>query len=266
MILFSCREATDRMTDLMEGEISFFDGLALRSHLSICPGCRKFLASLRRVPAFLKELFEEPPVAPPEGGLVLDRVLASIRQGQAQGPRQHPAPQLWSALAAGSADLPQRLMLETHLGSCAACRAEHPGHAAHEIPESARLSAEVPPLPASLRALLPPESSWSWMRKGLGGARSARLLLDKASGASLYLSFLPPGSRFPQHHHAAAEAALVLDGWVQDGPFLVGPGDYLEHDDGTQHAPEAVGPDGCWILARLGPGGLRFKGWRGLFS
>lgn len=264
MILFSCEHATGRMTDHLEGALPFHTRLAMWGHLAICRACRAFLRTLREVPWLAKAALDETPLEPAVGCATLDAALKRIRAGEARGPRLHPDPVQWTLLEEGRADLPMKLLLETHLGVCGTCRAAHPGHAAHApAPETA---GSEPPLPAGILAQLPDPQRWTWYRHLLKGARSARLWEDPATGVGLWLTFVPQGRRFPHHQHTGQEAAVLLAGWIEDGPEVAGPGDYVQHEGGSHHAPAATGPDGCWIFARVGPGGLHFRGWRAIFG
>lgn len=264
MILFSCEHATERMTDHLEGALPWSKRLAMWGHLVMCRACRAFLRSLREVPLLAREAFQEPLAEPAVGHAMLDKALGRIQAGEGRGPTLHPGAEPWAAMESGGADLPSRILLETHLGACALCRAAHPGHEAH-APVVA-VEASLPPMPPGILAQLPDPKSWTWYRHLLKGARSARLWEDPATGVGLWLTFVPRGRRFPHHRHTGQEAAVLLEGWVQDGPDLAGPGDFVQREGGTHHAPQATGADGCWILARVGPGGLRFSGWRRIFG
>ena len=263
MILFSCEHATERMTDHIEGALPWPKRLAMWGHLILCRGCRAFLHGLRAVPRLAREAFREPDPEPAVGCATLDAVLAKIRAGEASGPRLHPEAAQWEQLKAGGLDLPMRLLLETHLGACAACRGVHPDLPAHAPAEAKEGEA---PLPAGLRTQLPDPARWTWYRHLLDGSRCAKLWQEETQGASLWLVFVPSGRRFPTHRHGGEETALLLAGWVHDGAETQGPGDFVRHAGGSEHAPVAEGAEGCWILARLGPGGARFRGWRGLFG
>jgi putative transcriptional regulator len=263
MILLSCEHATERMTDHLEGALPWPKRLAMWGHLILCRACRAFLRSLREVPLLAREAFKEPGAEPAPGGTALDAVLGRIKAGEGRGPRLHPDTELWTEFEEGRADLAMKLLLEAHLGACPACGAAHPGHAS-----AAPVTGEGdgPPLPGSILAQLPDPGAWTWYRHLLKGSRSAKLWEDAATGAGLWLTFVPTGRRFPAHSHMGQEAAVMLQGWVQDGLDVAGPGDFVENGTGSHHAPEATGPDGCWILARLGPGGSRFSGWRRIFG
>lgn len=263
MILFSCEQATERMTDHLEGALPWPKRLAMWGHLILCRACRAFLRGLREVPVLAREAFKELSPEPVPGGTALDAALGRIQAGEGRGPRLHPDPVQWALLEEGRADLPLKLLLEAHLGACAACQAAHPGQAA---PGPVTGGGEEPPIPAGILAQLPDPGTWTWYRHLLKGSRSARLWEDASTGAGLWLTFVPSGRRFPDHSHMGQEAAVMLRGWVQDGLEVAGPGDFVQNEAGSRHAPEATGPDGCWILARLGPGGSRFSGWRRIFG
>ena len=263
MILFSCEHATARMTDHLEGALPWHKRLAMWGHLLLCRACRAFLGSLRAVPLLAREAFREPEPESAVGCASLEAALTRIRAGEGKGPRFHPEAASFEQLRTGGLDLAMRLLLETHLGACAACRQAHPDLGAHGLVPA---QDGEPPLAAGLRAQLPDPGTWTWHRRLLGGARLARLWEDKDGGVGLWLVFVPGGHRFPAHAHTGQEAAVLLSGWVQDGPDLNGPGDFVRHEGGSCHAPEATGEGGCWILARVGPGGLHFKGWRRIFA
>jgi putative transcriptional regulator len=265
MILFSCEHATERMTDHLEGALPWRRRLAMWGHLALCRACRAFLHGLREVPLLAREAFQEPlPESAAGHDAALDKALSRIQAGEGRGPRLHPEAAQWAALEEGRADLPMRLLLETHLGACAACREAHPGQAAHPLPAAS--SGGAPPLPASIQAQLPDPGTWTWHNHLLNGARSARIWTDHATGVDLWLAFVPTRRAFPSHHHLGQETAVPLTGWVRDGLDLAGPGDFVQHESGTRHTPSATSAGGCWFLARVGPGGLRFNGWRWIFG
>lgn len=263
--VLSCAWTTELMTDYLEGALPLHRLAGVKLHLGICPRCRAFLASLRSLPGFVRQALTEAPVpasgpAPEAAAEVLGKVLARIRAGEGRAPTLHPSASVCAALGSGQVDASLRMLLEVHLDHCATCRQAHPEHVVAPAPVG------EPPLPARLRDRVLPESQWKWVRQGLRGAKVAEVFRDPATQATLWLSYLPAGVRFPHHHHSGQEAVLILDGWIQDGPYLAGSGDYLQHEGGSDHAPKGEGSDGCWLLARMGPEGLRFKGWRRIFG
>ncbi len=259
--VLSCEWTTGLMTDYLEGALTPFQRAGMGLHLGMCPRCRAFLTSLRRLPGLVREILVEAPEAAPapdasallEGSLA--KALGRIKAGEADQPLHHPP----AAALQGSPDGPLRMLLQAHLGRCHACRDANPELGAVAPCPSGKL-------PPDLKDRVWPESQWKWNRYGLGGAKAAEIFKDEASGSRLWLAYLPAGARFPYHRHGGQEATLVLNGWLTDGPDLIGPGDFLQHEGGSGHAPTAEGTDGCWVLAYLGPGGLRFRGWRGLFG
>lgn len=264
MILFSCEHATERMTDHLEGALPWPKRLAMWGHLILCRACRAFLRSLREVPLLAREAFQEPPVESAAGCASLDAALGRIGAGEGRGPMLHPESARWAELEEGKADLPMKLLLETHLGACATCRRARPGLPAHA--PVARAAGDAPPVPAGILAQLPDPKAWTWYRHLLNGSRSAKLWEDASTGVGLWLTHVPTGRRFPDHSHRGQEAAVMLSGWVQEGLDRAGPGDFVQNETGSHHAPEASGQGGCWILVRLGPGGSRFSGWRRIFG
>jgi putative transcriptional regulator len=196
--------------------------------------------------------------------------------------------------AAGVLDLALRVLVEAHLDLCAACRAEAaalaaPGGAllaagAGGAPPAAlwtRISAALDaarergadpaadplapeiPLPLAARRELPPLAPLRWWRWFLGGARMTELVHDPRSGTRLLLGQMPPRRRFPRHLHVGFEQLVVLAGGYDDerGEFVAG--DFAVYEPGSEHGPETLDGDACWLVFRL-DGPVRFRGWRGL--
>jgi putative transcriptional regulator len=190
--------------------------------------------------------------------------------------------------ASGRLDLPMRVVVEAHLELCPQCRGELAAFAAPggwlltnaptpEPPPEAlwqriegalpdpgaggELPAEIP-LPAAARRELPAGLTVRWWRHLLGGARMARLVDDAASGSGLFLGYMPGGLRFPRHEHLGFEHAVVLAGGYEDerGEFVAG--DFALYEPGSEHGPQTLDGDDCWILFRV-EGEVRFRGWRG---
>lgn len=250
----TCEQVAARLTDLDEGALGFWSRAGVTLHLALCPPCRAFLRSFRRLPALLRTVLEES--APDAGERALTRALAALREGRLpQGPEHHPEPQVWDILKADQDPL-GALLLRFHLGQCGACRAVHG-------PDAALEPGGQGPLPDTLKTLLPPEHLWRWSTFGLKGGRAARLAYDRPARVALYLTELPPGLTWPAHQHGGLESSVVLSGGLQDGPAHLRPGDWISHQRDTEHAPRADQGGPCWVLARV-KGGVRFKGWRRL--
>ncbi len=205
---------------------------------------------------------------------------------------QHPPVESLLAHASGELDPLMRVILEAHLDLCPACRGElatlvEPGgwllrstaapaggapadlwqrlEARINDADTDAVADAVPqfvPLPLAARRELPPGGRVHWWRPLLRGARIALLGADPATGARLAVAHMPGGKRFPRHEHLGFEHAVVLSGGYEDerGEFLAG--DYAVYAPGSEHGPQTLDGDDCWILFRLG-GPVRFHGWRG---
>ena len=201
-------------------------------------------------------------------------------------PATHPPSRHLLAHATGSADVPTRLLVETHLGFCPHCTREvgrftAPGATILEATPAAPLEErsferlwervsrleppwgeEEVPLPRALLVELPPPRLWHWHSLLSEGCRMARLLREESSGSTLYVVHLGPGSHFPSHQHHGAEDTLVIAGAVWDGETYLRAGDWNSAEAGTHHTLTAAPVEGCWALARE-TGDVQLSGWRG---
>lgn len=249
----TCQQVTALLTDLDEGALGPLAWAGVRLHLGLCPPCQAFLRSLRRARVIARECFVDEPGPRPVADRALSGALALLRQGRLPaGPNHHPAPEAWQILATHP-DAPAALLLRAHLGWCGVCRAGQGADLA--------LEADGMPVPRSLRALLPPEDQWHWVRRGLGGVRIARVGTDAATGASLNLVQMHGSGLVPAHRHLGVETTLVLAGGLQDGPADLRAGDWISHAAGTCHGPATLPGEACWALVLL-EGPLQFTGWR----
>ena len=78
-LLPTCREVRERLTELDEGAVPWWEALALRFHLLMCSACSRFQLGLRALPALARRLLEHSEEAPPaEALLALEQVLKRI--------------------------------------------------------------------------------------------------------------------------------------------------------------------------------------------
>lgn len=250
ILIPSCERVAATLTEYEEGALGPLDWLGVKLHLMLCPPCRALLGSLERIPALLRQAWDDRPT--PQAEQALTAVLAALREGRVpKGPQHHPEPEAWADLGPGGSPL-MALLLRLHLGHCEACRQDRGADQA--------LSPGSHPLD-TLRPHLPPEAQWRWRRRGLGGGRVAVVLQDERSGASLNLACLPGGRSVPLHEHEGLECSLLLRGSLQDGPAHLRPGDWMAHRPGHQHGPTADPGEECWALVAL-ERPVRFTGWR----
>ncbi len=206
-------------------------------------------------------------------------------------PAAHPSEETIAAAVCGQLDLPHRLVVMTHVELCSACRelqaelaspggALLDGLATEEAPPASIWSRIESALDASPRAVdfepalpIPPavrlelvvQPRPRWWAHLLNGGRMAVLLDDPATGTQLCIGELPGGRRFPRHLHLGSEQATVLAGGYEDERGSFEAGDYVEYEPGSEHGPDTLDGDPCWILFRL-QGKVRFRGWRGLIQ
>ena len=208
-----------------------------------------------------------------------------------RAPVTHPSEETIAAAASGQLDLPHRLVVLSHVELCPACRelqaelaspggvllaglapVEAPPAALWQriegaldaVPKEDRLDPALP-IPAALRSELAGQPRPRWWAHFLNGGRMAVLLEDPASGTQLCLGEMPGGRRFPRHLHLGSEQATVLAGGYEDERGSFEAGDYVEYERGSEHGPDTLDGDPCWILFRL-EGKVRFRGWRGLIQ
>lgn len=54
-ILLSCRDVTERATDLMERRLPLREWLAMKVHLGMCHACRNYMDQLRKTVGLLRD-------------------------------------------------------------------------------------------------------------------------------------------------------------------------------------------------------------------
>jgi putative transcriptional regulator len=204
-------------------------------------------------------------------------------------PSHHPQQETLALLAAGGLGAGPRLVVETHLAGCAACRADvrafeavggallesqTPSEPAPDLLSCtlARLDAASVLSPAADTAPLPappgladipealrryPISPWRFIQPGL---RWSRVTIPEDPQANVILLKVGAGRKVPQHGHDGAEYTQVLSGRFSDELGHYGPGDCIEADTDVDHQP-VVDEDGeCVCLAAV-EGHLRLRGF-----
>jgi anti-sigma factor ChrR (cupin superfamily) len=259
-LLLTCEDVLRFIPSYQEHVLA--PGLLMRFslHIKMCKPCRAMLESLQAIPKIFQRAISDNAAAPsPEAKRALDTVMARLQAGgrltalDRRSPMErcsaHPIPPLvQKTISEGSADRPLRLMAKAHA----------------VIQERGGALADQPFLPESLLKELPPLERWRWTKTLLNGCSSAMLSKDPDTGASLHMILLPPGQRFPDHHHQGDEHVLVLSGQVEDSMCYGIAGDWFHQESGTDHRElQGRGAEVCWTLARMEGPGVRLNGWRG---
>ena len=205
--------------------------------------------------------------------------------------RHHPADDLLLARATCTLAVGLRLVLDTHLELCAACRERLAmlravgGALLEEQPPAplradalARTMARIdqleqqagdvrprivpapPPLPEGAvwpRALAECSATrWQWIGPGM---RWSRVSVPGAPDANVFLLRIAAGKYLPQHTHRGTELTQVIHGRFHDGRALFGPGDFDLADADIHHQPVVQDGSECICVATV-QGHLHFDG------
>ena len=134
---------------------------------------------------------------------------------------------------------------EEHLGVCTACGEE----VARLEPVVADLVLAGPrsdPPPGLKQRVL--ERAWqsrlglrpvaqrSWYATDVPGVEFSLLWTEGATGRHTILIRMEAGTTIPMHRNPGPEECFVIYGDLRDGDLDLGAGDYVRHDDGTEHS------------------------------
>jgi len=211
----------------------------------------------------------------------------------------HPADELLLSLAADGLPIGLRLVVETHLELCPACRErvamlravggavleEQPAAAMREDAlgrafaridmleqRDAAEAAAGRPATRPRKALAPPPlpAGAMWPRaladcpatlwRWIGpGMRWSRVTVPGAPEANVFLLRIDAGKYLPQHTHRGTELTQVIHGRFHDGRALFGPGDFDLADGEVHHQPVVQDGSECICVAAV-EGRLHFDG------
>jgi quercetin dioxygenase-like cupin family protein len=96
----------------------------------------------------------------------------------------------------------------------------------------ARIAASAP-TPEGFSVRL--DSDDDWVPHPVPGIRMKVLSISRRSGYATLLLDVKPGTRFPAHHHDGDEECYVVSGSVITLDRILGPGDFVHADAGTDH-------------------------------
>ncbi|NWL78891.1 anti-sigma factor [Pseudomonas taiwanensis] len=71
--MLTCKELVARSSELLDGELSFRERMAVRRHLVLCRNCRRFIKQMRLTQAVVRQLPETP-------GAEVDDLAAHLAQ------------------------------------------------------------------------------------------------------------------------------------------------------------------------------------------
>ena len=203
----------------------------------------------------------------------------------------HPHEDVLADHAMGRLKRGQGLVIEAHLSSCPACRAEvermeavggallEALPAADLTPDAlarvfARIDAPDPPNPPSSRAPAPsglegidlegifgelPIGRRRWLAPGVW---MRPLLSERGGESNTYLLRGAPGMQLLQHGHTGPEFTCILKGAYSDSTGHYGAGDFQYANEGLEHGPLAD-PDGECICLISAEGPMQMQGLLG---
>ena len=87
----------------------------------------------------------------------------------------------------------------------------------------------------------------AWMPTPIPGIRMKILSVNRDTGYWCVKADLAPGARYPHHEHRGTEDLYVLSGDLHNEGRVLGPGDFLHAEPGTDHG-ELYSPGGCIAL------------------
>ena len=88
---------------------------------------------------------------------------------------------------------------------------------------------------------------------GIKGGGFKLLRVHPDTGGYTALLWIPPGTRGPLHKHTAAVEYLILQGHVDFGDRVLGPGSYFYEPSGLTHSEPAPDEDVVMLVMSFGP-------------
>jgi putative transcriptional regulator len=150
---------------------------------------------------------------------------------------------------------PEIARFEEHLEGCETCRDEL-SCLEPVVAELVRGGPEADPPPVLRERVLARVRGWPrvllraaerhWLASGTPGVEIAQLWLDAGSRRHTTLLRMASGTSLPTHRHGGPEECYVVAGDLRDRDLVLGAGDYVRHDQGTQHSLTTRG--GCLLL------------------
>jgi len=90
-------------------------------------------------------------------------------------------------------------------------------------------------------------SEASWEPAAVEGVQLRVLFVDRAKNQFTALVRMAPGTAYPSHIHSGPEECLVLEGDLDIGDLVLGPGDYQRAPEGSRHGVQRT-ERGCLLF------------------
>lgn len=82
--MLSCKDVTERASDLIDGNLSAWDALQMRLHLAMCKGCDAFVSQLRLTRDLTKSVAQAEALCEPEHARI-ESILAQLHDSKNSG-------------------------------------------------------------------------------------------------------------------------------------------------------------------------------------
>lgn len=77
--MLSCKEVTERASDLIDGNLSTWDALQMRLHLAMCKGCDAFVGQLRMTRDVTRSVAEAEALQAPDDARI-EAILSQLHE------------------------------------------------------------------------------------------------------------------------------------------------------------------------------------------
>jgi anti-sigma factor RsiW len=82
--MLSCKDVTERASDLIDGNLSTWNALQMRLHLAMCKGCDAFVGQLRMTRDVTRSVAEVEALHEPDGARI-EAILSQLHESKRNG-------------------------------------------------------------------------------------------------------------------------------------------------------------------------------------